>query len=76
MSFFFINILKFMDERTFITCIYTVTASVYSSVQMNKDNLTLNNDIRCEFLLSGQSSSWQNSAEYLILNFSNILKST
>ena len=42
--FFFINILKFMDKRTVITCIYTVTESVYSSIQMNKDNLTINND--------------------------------
>ena len=39
-----INILKFMDKRTVITCIYTVTESVYSSIQMNKDNLTINND--------------------------------
>ena len=38
-----INILKFMDKRTVITCIYTVTESVYSSIQMNKDILTINN---------------------------------
>ena len=32
-----------MDKRTVITCIYTVTASVYvSSIQMNKDNVTIN----------------------------------
>ena len=38
-----INILKFMDKRTVITCIYTVTESVYSSIQMNKDILKINN---------------------------------
>ena len=32
-----------MDKRTVITCIYTVTESVYSSIQMNKDILTINN---------------------------------
>ena len=43
-----------MDKRTVITCIYTVTESVYSSIQMNKDILTINNHWK--------SSNWQKSA--------------
>ena len=49
-----------MDKRTFITCLYTATESVYS----NKEKIYPHDKIimtRCDFVLSGQSSNWQKS---------------
>ena len=73
-DFFFIYILKFMDERPFMTCTwYTVTESVYSGMQMNKDNLTINNEE--DLSLCYQDKAAIGRSLYLILNFSSILRS-
>ena len=65
--YLFINILKFMDKRTVITCIYTVTESVYSSIKMNKDILTINNHWQ-DVSLCYQDKAAIGRSLYLILN--------
>ena len=72
--FFFINILKFTDERTFTRCIYTVTVSVCSTIQMNKDNLTIHND-KMSVCTCYQDKAAIGRSLYLILNFSSTLRS-
>ena len=64
-----------MDKRRVITyCIYTVTESVYSSIQMNKDNVTIYND-KIYVSLCYQDKAAIDRSLYLILNFSSILRS-